>query len=193
MVADFLGDSNMAEYYITGSANMCSIVSARFGFTKFNDGVTGNTAAQMTARAPTVLSHNPGVVFVMAGTNDGAHAFDNNVPASVWVPQWLSDMSNLIDALAPVPKRIISSPIPARRRKLCDEWPAAVSSLIALCASKGVIYCPMYEGFVSTAVAQLAYSAPTQYYMNEPDRYHLTASGHTLAAAIMGNCYAASP
>ncbi len=193
MNAVFLGDSNMAEAYVSGSANMASIVSVRFGFTKFNAGVSGDKVSQMTARVSSdVLSRNPDVVFAMAGTNDGAHAFENNISASVWVPQWLADMGALIDALASVPKRIIVSPIPARRRKLCDEWPAAVNSLVSLCASKGVIYCPMYEGFVSTAVVQLAYSAPTQYYAAEPDRFHLTAAGHTLAAAIMGDSYAAS-
>lgn len=195
MIAVFLGDSNMAETYVSGSANMASLTSARFGFTKFNSGVSGNTAAQMTSRvASDVMSHNPNVVFAMAGTNDGAHAFENNIAASVWVPQWLTDMGALIDALkaGSISKIIVASPIPARRRKLCDEWPAAVASLISLCASKGVIYCPMYEGFVSTAIAQLAYSAPTKYYADDPDRFHLTASGHTLAAAIMGDCYAAS-
>ncbi len=191
--AVFLGDSNMAETYVSGSANIASIVSARFGLTKYNAGMSGNKTAQMTARVTAdVLSRSPDVVFVMAGTNDGAYAFENNIAASVWVPQWLTDMGLLIDALASVSKIIIVSPIPARRRKLCDEWPAAVNSLVSLCASKGVIYCPMYEGFVSTAVVQLAYSAPTQYYAAEPDRFHLTAAGHTLAAAIMGDSYAAS-
>lgn len=191
-VAVFLGDSNMAEYYIAGSANMASIVSARFGFTKFNLSVPGLYTSGGTALVPSaVLPHNPDVVFAMLGTNDGAHAFELNTPASVWVPQWLTDEGALIDALAPVPKVIIASPIPARRGKLCAEWPAAVASLAALCASKGVIYCPMYEGFISTAVAMLGYDAPTKYYFSDPDRYHLIASGHTLAAAIIGDCYQA--
>lgn len=183
----------MAEYYVTGSANMASIVAARFGFTKFNKSRSGDTAAGMAARvAADVLPYNPDVVFVMAGTNEGATAFENNVAASIWVPQWLSNEGGLIDALSSVPKIIICSPVPARRSKLCNEWPAAVTSLAALCATKGVIYCPMYEGFISTAVAMMGYSSPTKYYADDPDRYHLNAAGHTLAAAIMGDCYAAN-
>jgi lysophospholipase L1-like esterase len=191
--AVFLGDSNMMEYYVTGSQNMASLVSSRFGFTKYNASVSGNKTAQMTARVATdVLSHSPDVVFAMAGTNDGAYAFENNIAASVWVPQWLSDMEDLIDALSSVSKIIICSPIPARRSKLCAEWPAAVTSLAALCATKGVIYCPMYEGFISTAVAMMGYSSPTKYYLDDPDRFHLNTAGHGLAGAIMGDCYAAN-
>lgn len=191
--AVFLGDSNMSETYVSGSANMASSVSTRFGFTKFNESVSGLYTSGATARVAThVLPHNPDVVFAMIGTNDGAYAFENDVAASVWVPQWLSDMDALINALASVPTVIIVSPIPARRRKLCDEWPDAVNSLVTLCATKGVLYAPMYEGFISTAVVMLAYNTPTKYYRNEPDRFHLTASGHTLAAAIMGDCYAAN-
>lgn len=192
-IAVFLGDSNMSESYVTGASNMASIVSARFGFTKFNAGVSGNTTSQMTARVSSdVLSHSPDAVFAMAGTNDGAHAFENNIAASVWVPQWLTDMGALIDALASVPKKIIVSPPPARRSKLCNEWPAAVNSLVSLCATKGVIYCPMYEGYISTAVAMMGYTNTTKYYLDDPDRFHLNAAGHTLAGAVMGDCYAAN-
>lgn len=192
----FASDSNGTTAYVSGSANIVSLIGAGIpGATMVNASITGNKSWQLRDRlAADVIAQNPDVVMVMIGANDAAIAAENNTPASIWISQYLANMSGIIDQLqaADITKIMIASPPPARVVKFSNEWPQAVEGLKALCAVKGVRYVPIYEAFASAAINDLALSSVTRFYREAPDQYHWDTAGHALAAPVFIAAYEAN-
>lgn len=189
----FASDSNGTEIYVAGSSNVVNLIAAGIpGSTAVNSSLSGNQSWQLLARLQTdVIAHNPTIVGVMIGTNDGATAYEQSIPASVWIPKYLGNMARIIDTLkaASIPKIMIASPPPARINRLSDEWPQALAGLKALCAAKGVRYVPLYEAFDAEAINRIALSSSTPLYRPDLDKYHWDTAGHAFAAPVFVTAY----
>lgn len=191
-----LGDSNTGNfldpYYVTAAQTYFKLVADAWGYDQaINAGKSGDTAEGMRGRIDShVLTHDPEVCLVMAGTNDADASVTNNTPTETLVGDYITSMAGIIDALrtASVYPVIISPGFCLRAR--CEgRLEAMRDALRDLCRKKNVMFIDLF-GVMKDDSNSKTTSYFNQWFLDiggSPDTYHFGVTGHTRIAALMEN------